>query len=266
MSTKTTLAVPSSACAASGSIPSQRCSASAISVLIPFFSAPFPPPGCEPLLDLVEPVHAPERLAVDHDEGRAEHASGDRGVDFALGPVLDRRIAQRGAHLVGVAAEGGRDLDDVVHLGNVHVIDEIGPVECLRELRRFLRVLACQPVAGARRRDARDRENRRQLEVHAVESRRAHEVALAVLALQRQLRQGLAAGHLEDRAEQDRAPVDRAPVLGRQRLDLFRCEIAVRRREVEIEVDRVCHACPPLASQAARSRPISRRWMSLAPS
>src|SRR5215831_11036089 len=58
----------------------------------------------QPLVDLLEPVRAPEGLAVDDDVGRAERADGYRLVDLGLGEVLGRLIADPGAHLVGVRA------------------------------------------------------------------------------------------------------------------------------------------------------------------
>src|SRR4051812_4699308 len=64
----------------------------------------------EPALDLVQTVGTPERLAVDEEEGRAEHAALDRAVRLFLEPRLHgraldgrhqlvRRYAERGPHL-----------------------------------------------------------------------------------------------------------------------------------------------------------------------
>ena len=46
----------------------------------------------------------------------------------------------------------------------------------------------------------------------------------------------------EDDAKQERTPIHRAAVLRRERFDLLRREVAVRRREIEIEIDRYVHS------------------------
>src|SRR5262245_35042282 len=50
---------------------------------------PFSPAASgEPALDLVEAVRSPERLAVDDDVGRPEHAALDRSIHFDAQPLL----------------------------------------------------------------------------------------------------------------------------------------------------------------------------------
>src|SRR5262245_21769918 len=57
--------------------------------------APSPTTRAQPLVALFEPVAAPERLAVDEEERRAEHAARQRGRD---------RVAQVGARLIAFDA------------------------------------------------------------------------------------------------------------------------------------------------------------------
>ena len=59
---------------------------------------------------------------------------------------------------------------------------------------------------------------------------------------------------LERGAEEHRMPVDGTPVLRRERLDLLRGEIPVRRRKIEPEFDRTSHRC-----QSSFGRIIARR-------
>src|SRR5581483_5631063 len=81
-------------------------------------------------------------------------------------------------------------------------------------------------------------------------------VAPGIIALERQRRQRAAAGHLEHRAEQDRFPSNAAAVLRSDRRNPRRAEIAVRRREVEIELDRIGHGVS--LSVGAKSRSLQR--------
>src|SRR3954453_5454627 len=66
-----------------------------------------PAPSPQPALDLVQPVGTPERLAVDEEEGRAEHAALDRAVRLLLEPRLHGRALDRRHQLVWRYAEGG---------------------------------------------------------------------------------------------------------------------------------------------------------------
>ena len=91
------------------------------------------------------------------------------------------------------------------------------------------------------------------------EPRRALEIALRVVAFERNRRQRLLAGHLENRAEQYRPPGDRAPVPRGDVVDLRRGEIAVGRGEVEVEVDRVVIGSSASSVAPARSRSLRRR-------
>ena len=78
--------------------------------------------------------------------------------------------------------------------------------------------------------------------------RRASEVVLRVAALQRNCRQRLLAGDLEYRTEQDRAPDYLAPVVCRDGVNPGACEVAVGRREIEVEVDWIRHAASQCTS------------------
>src|SRR6185437_14920912 len=85
-----------------------------------------PPARRQPLLHLVEPVRAPESLAIDDDEGRAEDAGGDRRVGLRLEAILDRLIVERGEHrLLGEALAGG-DLGDDFRIGKLAPLAPIG--------------------------------------------------------------------------------------------------------------------------------------------
>src|SRR5262245_8341662 len=83
------------------------------------------PAGREPPVELIEPIDAPERLAVDDDIRRAEGADRDRLIDLDLGPVLHRLVGERGANLIGGEPELRRDGDRGLGDGGVDVLAEI---------------------------------------------------------------------------------------------------------------------------------------------
>ena len=58
----------------------------------------------EPALDLIESIHAPERLAVDDDVRRAEDPACNRVVDLGLGEFLDARVGDARADVIGIEA------------------------------------------------------------------------------------------------------------------------------------------------------------------
>src|SRR5690348_1293271 len=60
--------------------------------------------GGEPPLDLLEPVMAPEGLAVDEKEGGAEHTALQGRVDRRFQALLDVRLLDRRQRLVRVGA------------------------------------------------------------------------------------------------------------------------------------------------------------------
>src|SRR6267143_2023246 len=93
-----------------------------------------PAAGGEPFVYLIQPVGAPEGFTIDDDEGRAECAAGDRLIHFGPGAVLDRLIADAGAHFVGREAELRAHRDGAVGARDVHVVDEVGPVERPRQI------------------------------------------------------------------------------------------------------------------------------------
>src|SRR5690242_10414719 len=103
----------------------------------------------QPFFDLVQPVRAPEGLAVDDDVRRAECADRDRLVHFGPGAVLHRLIADSRAHLLGVQPELRAYRDDVVGAGDVHVVVEVGAVERRRQVLGAFRILRVQPIEGA---------------------------------------------------------------------------------------------------------------------
>src|SRR5229473_5688616 len=66
---------------------------------------------CQALGDVIEAVAAPERFAIDEDEGRAEDALGD-GLFVLQGELeLHGRLLHAGFDLLAVEAQAGRDLD-----------------------------------------------------------------------------------------------------------------------------------------------------------
>src|SRR5258706_3977851 len=61
----------------------------------------------EPLFEHRHPVATPERLAIDDEERRAEHAARDRLLDLGLERRLELRIVDRGLCGGAVVAESG---------------------------------------------------------------------------------------------------------------------------------------------------------------
>ncbi len=173
---------------------------------------------------------------------------------------LIRRVVDAGAGRRPVESCLARDIRRGVGTRDVETVDEIGAIERQRCLRRERRVLRLRPQHDARRRLRCDREHRRHPEWHAMEAGAALEVAPRIVALDRDLRQRRHAGLLEDDAQQHRPPIHGTVVFRRQRVDLLRGHVAVRRREIEVEVDGLAHGHPQMA------RPITSRWMSLVPS
>src|SRR5688572_3962271 len=103
----------------------------------------------QPALDLVESVHAPERLAVDDDEGRAEYAALDRRVRFALQAFLHRRAGDRREHFFAHDAERRCDVRGHFGAGNIAIVDEVSAISGLGELARERGVAVVEPVKRA---------------------------------------------------------------------------------------------------------------------
>src|SRR5437879_5373098 len=198
-----------------------------------------PAAGGEPFVDLLQAVGAPERLTVDDDIGRAKRAQGDRLLHFGARAVLHRLIADAGADRVGREAELRAHGDRVVGARDIDVVHEIGTIQGLGELARALGVFGVEPVERAGRRNRGDRENRRETVGDAVEFRAARHVARRVRSLDRYGGKWRGARRLERDAEQERPPGHLAAVFRGERIDFLARDVAVRRGEVEIELDRV---------------------------
>src|SRR5204863_6628408 len=181
--------------------------------------APSEPAVCEPALDLVASVVAPEGLAVDDEERRAEDALRDRVVARRLEAALPARLAPDALGLCGVEAELGRQRLEVLAVREVDgAAREIGAQAMARPVRGALRVGLLEPPEDARGVLRRDRELLRQRERHPGEARRALEVVERVFALDRMAHRALQLGRLERDAEQHRVPAHRAAVARGERL------------------------------------------------
>src|SRR5712691_11977067 len=110
-----------------------------------------PAAGGEPFVDLLQPVGAPERLAVDDDIGRAERAPRDRLLHLGARAVLHRLVGDARADFIGLQAELRAHGDRVVGARNIDVVHEIGAVERLGELARAPGVPGVEPVERAGR-------------------------------------------------------------------------------------------------------------------
>src|SRR5690242_9464751 len=212
----------------------------------------------QPFFDLVQPVRAPEGLAVDDDVRRAEGADCDRGVHLGPGAVLDGLIADCGAHFVGAQPELRADRDDLVGAGDVHVVAEIGAIERARQVLGALRILRVEPIESATGRNRGDREDRRMAVGDTKILRGAVNVAQVISALHRYRWQRRSACGLEGDPEQKRPPFRLAPVFRGERVDLLAGEVAVRRGEVEIEFDRIRHQAISIAMAVASPPPMHR--------
>ena len=74
------------------------------------------PPADQYPLDLCLAVVAPERLAIDHHERRAEHAGGDGLLVGALEPVLPDQVVPGRLRGIGIQARfGGQRLSALWH-------------------------------------------------------------------------------------------------------------------------------------------------------
>src|SRR5437762_6676924 len=83
-------------------------------------------PLFKPALDLRAAVVAPERLLVDDEEGRAEHAGRDGRIVRRLQARLPLRIGPHRFGLVRVDAEFGRQLLQPARVAQVHAAREVG--------------------------------------------------------------------------------------------------------------------------------------------
>src|SRR6266567_9421843 len=226
-----------------------------------------PPSGCKPAIDLVEMIHTPERLAIDDDKGRTEDAGRDRPRSLALEGILYRRIIDRRARRCGIRAAARCDGRRDVGVRDVDIVTEKSAIERMCHSDREHRIAVLQPEYDARRRLGRNRKRRwHPKALDAVEFRAAGHIPPRVVALERYLGQRHGAGLFEYDPEEDRMPVHTAVVSCGERLDLLRSEVAVRRGEVEVEIDRCAHGCPGNCIHAASARLMTSRWMSLVPS
>src|SRR5690348_16789333 len=87
----------------------------------------------EPAIDLVEVVDAPEWLAVDEDEGRAEDALGNRRLDFAAQRILHHGVVDGGARGGTIEARLAYDVGCHLRITDVAVVHEIRAVERVHE-------------------------------------------------------------------------------------------------------------------------------------
>src|SRR6187399_920061 len=196
-------------------------------------------PAAEPALDLVASVVAPERLAVDDEERRAEDALRDRVVARRLEAALPARLGPDPLGLRRVEAELAREDLEVLDVREVDgAAREVGAQAMARPVRGALGIALLEPPEDARRVLRRDRKLSRQGERHAGETRRALEVVQRVLALDRVADRALQLCRLERDAKQDRVPAHRAAVARGERLDPFRGDVRIWRREVDVEIDR----------------------------
>src|SRR5437773_6580742 len=110
-----------------------------------------PAAGREPFVDLIQPVRAPEGLAVDDDVGRAERAAPDSLLYLGARAVFHRLIGDACADFIGLQAELRAHGDRVVGARNVHVVEEVSLVERLGEVLRPPGFSCVQPVESATR-------------------------------------------------------------------------------------------------------------------
>src|SRR5688500_6485667 len=135
-----------------------------------------PPTGREPLFDLVETIGAPERFAVDHDIGRAEHAARNRGVHFDLEPLLDCGIAERRKERLTTDAEPRGDVGRHCGTRYVEVFSEVAVIKRLGDFHCEPAILVVQPIVRPAGRLGRDRKPAGKLERDAYETRCARKI------------------------------------------------------------------------------------------
>src|SRR5260221_3714603 len=198
---------------------------------------PSPASGANPVLHHRHAVHAPERLAVDDEEGRAEEAGGDRAIDLALGAFLQRRIVEGLCEGIGVEADGLCHRDHLRRRRNVAPLHEVRVVERLGERAALRRVAIASPIEGAQRRDGEYGEMRRIGERHLVQPGGAREILLRVLALHRHIDERCLAGELEHRPEEHGPPAQRPADALLEIVGEAARDVAVGRGELEVEVD-----------------------------
>src|SRR5688572_32723278 len=105
-----------------------------------------PAAGLQPLAHFAEAVVAPERLAIDDEEGRAEHTLVHRQLHFLAQALLDGGVLHAGEDCGALVAEADRQIDGRLRFRRRLAGDEGGVVGGARIGLRVLRATAVQPI------------------------------------------------------------------------------------------------------------------------
>src|SRR5208282_4206677 len=195
------------------------------------------PWALEPPLDHRHPIAAPERLVVDEDPRRAEHAAGDRLFALLARDDLHLGIGDTRQDHIPVDPKRGRRGGDGVGIVGIEAIVEVSDDDALCQGGGGMRIASLEMIKGADRRQSGPWMIFRQVEGDALESCEAIPVAARIVALERCAAQPLRARDFERGAERERPPHDRPEVALGQRLDFERSEIGIARSKVEPELD-----------------------------
>ena len=102
----------------------------------------------QPETDIFQSVVAPKCLAIDDDEGRAEHAAPDRGVDLRSEAFFDISILQSRPDLVRVVAKASGDLDHFARIGDAQALAECPVIEGQGQILGLSGPTPGQPIEG----------------------------------------------------------------------------------------------------------------------
>ena len=79
------------------------------------------PSGC-PGEGLVEPVVAPESLAIDHESRRSEDAESAGYIGLGLEPLVGSDLISCTDHIIHILAEGRQDMCKVSSVAQCHAV------------------------------------------------------------------------------------------------------------------------------------------------
>ena len=190
------------------------------------------------MFQLLQSIGAPKRFVVDDKVWGSENFARDGLIAFILEAHLDRIALHVTRERIAIDSRALRDVSDDIGITYVAVVYEIRAVNLLCKKLRQYRILVFQPIKSARRRDRHFRKFCREFHRDVEIARAARHVADYIIAFQRHLHRRHLAGLLENESEQNGMPIYLPVVLRGERVDMRRREVAIRRGEVEIKIDR----------------------------
>ncbi len=190
------------------------------------------------MLELRQPVCAPEGLIVHHHKGRAAHALLQRAVAVGLELGLDGGIGGIARHRIARQPLLGGKGFKYGQFGDVAVLREIGRKTAMQPRCSLRGQVALQADEHPRGLISGNGKRLRLHKRHAQKARRARNVDAGIVAFERLIDQRFRSCRLEHRPEQHRHPLDVAQVARGNGLDLRARQVGIGRRKIEEKSNR----------------------------